>query len=288
MEGRDLAAELNLDHLKQWIGRERVMEDVVTHALVDRFNATIGLEGSRASAGDVAPRLIHFCLCVDAVPTSGLGVDGHPAKGDFLPPVPLPRRMWASSALQFDGDIRVGDAVRRNSRVASVEVKQGTGGTLCFVKVDHRIIVQDRQAVTEQQTLVYRDGGGSGSAPVRDVAPRGEQVAVVDVTPPLLFRYSSLTFNAHRIHYDLPYATEEEGYPGLVVHGPLQATLLYHFAARCNGDHAPDRFSFRGVAPAFCGTPLELHAGAVASGRLDLWSAAQQSAVAMQAQAEWA
>ncbi len=285
-----MSTDIDLAHLQQWIGRTQVAEDVVAPSLVDRFNATIGLDACRARAGDVAPRLIHFCLCVDAVPTAALGADGHPARGDFLPPVPLPRRMWASSALQFEGDLRVGDAVRRHSRVASVEVKQGKGGALCFVKVEHRITANDQPVVTETQTIVYRDAaaGASAPAPAPDPAPQGVDVTRVDIAPPLLLRYSALTFNAHRIHYDLPYATGEEGYPGLVVHGPLQATLLFHFAARCHDGRAPDRFSFRGVAPAFGGAPLDLHAGHMEAGKLDLWSAAPQGPIAMQAEAEWA
>lgn len=285
-----MSTDIDLAHLQQWIGRTQVAEDVVAPSLVDRFNATIGLDAGRARGGDVAPRLIHFCLCVDAVPIAALGADGHPARGDFLPPVPLPRRMWASSALQFEGDLRVGDAVRRHSRVASVEVKQGKGGALCFVKVEHRITANDQPVVTETQTIVYRDAaaGASAPAPAPDPAPQGVDVTRVDIAPPLLLRYSALTFNAHRIHYDLPYATGEEGYPGLVVHGPLQATLLFHFAARCHDGRAPDRFSFRGVAPAFGGAPLDLHAGHMEAGKLDLWSAAPQGPIAMQAEAEWA
>ncbi|HEY5677795.1 MAG TPA: MaoC family dehydratase N-terminal domain-containing protein [Myxococcales bacterium] len=282
-----MSQELALDHLRQWIGREQAIEDVVTPSLVDRFNATIGLAAEPARGGDVAPRLIHFCLCLDAVPITRLGFDGHPARGDFLPPVPLPRRMWASSKLQFEGDIRVDDAVRRESRVASVEFKQGRGGALCFVRVEHRILTNGRTAVTEQQTLVYRDAAGAGSQDAPEPAPRGEQVASIDPSPLLLFRYSALTFNAHRIHYDLPYATGEEGYPALVIHGPLQATLLLHFAARSHGGRAPDSFSFRGGAPAFCGAPLELHAGPRSGERLELWSAAPTGPIAMQARAEW-
>lgn len=285
-----MSTDIDLAHLQQWIGRTQVAEDVVAPSLVDRFNATIGLDAGRARGGDVAPRLIHFCLCVDAVPIAALGADGHPARGDFLPPVSLPRRMWASSALQFEGDLRVGDAVRRHSRLASVEVKQGKGGVLCFVKVEHRITANDQPVVTETQTIVYRDAaaGASAPAPAPDPAPQGVDVTRVDISPPLLLRYSALTFNAHRIHYDLPYATGEEGYPGLVVHGPLQATLLFHFAARCHDGRAPDRFAFRGIAPAFCGVPLDLHAGHMEAGKLALWSAAPQGPIAMQAEAEWA
>ena len=290
-------APLDLDHLRQWVGREQAIDDIVTPGLVNRFNATIGLGSDLACLGDTAPRLIHFCLGLETAPMAGLGPDGHPARGDFLPPVPLPRRMWASSDLSFSGDIRVGDAVRRVSRVAGVEVKQGKGGTLCFISVEHRIEAGGSLAVTERQTLVYRDAPSaapsapSATAVAQPAAPRGEAVESVTVTPPLLFRYSALTFNGHRIHYDLPYAVNEEAYPGLVVHGPLQATLLYHYAARRRDGRAPDRFSFRGLAPAFCRGSLELQAGQLnveaASAALEVWSAEPAGPVAMQAKAEW-
>lgn len=278
--------EIDLTHLREWIGRRQVAEDVVSPSLVDRFNATIGLKAAPARVGESAPRLLHFCLCITVAPAWELGPDGHAARGGFLPPVPLPRRMWASSKIAFDGDLKVGEAVRRESAVASVEIKQGSGGTLCFVDIDHRIVADGRDAVTERQTLVYRQPAAAGTRPSADVAPQGETVASVDMTPPLLFRYSAITFNSHRIHYDLPYATEEEGYPGLVVHGPLQATLLFQHAARCQG-RAPDSFSFRGLSPATAGAPLALHAGPLTDGRMDLWSAMPDGPVAMQAKAEW-
>ena len=289
-----MSEALDVEHLRQWIGRKQVVEDVLPPGLVNRFNATFGLGSQPARPGDPAPRLIHFCLCLDAAPTGGLGADGHPARGAFLPPVPLPRRMWAGSDIVFSGDVRVGDTILRESRIASVELKQGRGGTLCFVSVDHSISAGGAVVVTERQNLVYRDAAGPApasalaAAPV--AAPRGEGVESIDLSEPLLFRYSALTFNAHRIHYDLPYATGEEGYPALVVHGPLQATLLLHFAARRTG-RAPDRFAFRGIAPAFCRGALELHAGPLAEGdgaaALEVWSAEPAGPVAMQAKAEW-
>lgn len=278
--------EIDLTHLREWIGRRQVGEDMVSPSLVDRFNATLGLDAAPARMGEAAPRLLHFCLCLTVAPAWGLGPDGHPARGGFLPPVPLPRRMWASSKIAFDGDLKVGEAVKRESAIASVEIKQGSGGPLCFVEIDHHIVADGREAVTERQTLVYRQPAGAGKGSSADAAPQAEREASVDMTPALLFRYSAITFNAHRIHYDLPYATEEEGYPGLVVQGPLQATLLFQHAARCQG-RAPDRFSFRGLSPAIAGARLALHAGPLSDGRMDLWSAMPGGPVAMQAKAEW-
>lgn len=281
-----MSDDIDLAHLREWIGRTQVAEDIVTPSLVDRFNATIGLEAAPARMGEAAPRLLHFCLCLAAVAGSDLGPDGHPHRGGFLPAVPLPRRMWAGSTIAFDGDLAVGEAVRRESTIASVEMKEGRGGTLCFVEVDHRIVADGRDAVTERQTLVYREPPSAAQSKPPEAARRGETVASVAMTSPLLFRYSAITFNAHRIHYDRPYAIEEEGYPGLVVQGPLQATLLYHFAARCCGT-APDSFTFRGLSPAIGDQSLELHAGAQRDGQLDLWSAAPDGPVAMQASANW-
>ncbi len=282
-----MVADIDLAYLEQWIGRAQVAEDILTPSLVDRFNATIGLQAQRTQLGDVAPRLIHFCLCVDAVAMAGLGQDGHPAKGDFLPPVPLPRRMWASSDIEFSGDIRVGDAVRRESRIASVALKHGRAGSLCFVEVEHRVLADQRLAVTERQTLVYKQDGPPAPAQAGDAAPMGAAVQSVQPSEPMLFRYSALTFNAHRIHYDLPYAMGVEGYPALVVHGPLQATLLLHFAAQQHGGRAPDSFVFRGLAPAFAGQALTLHADGIDAGKMELWTAATAGPIAMKATAHW-
>ncbi len=283
---------LDLTRLRAWIGREEIAGDMLTPALAERFHAALDLPGVPAAEGEVAPRLIHFCLCQPAVPTAGLGNDGHPRTGGFLPPVPLPRRMWAASELRFTGDLRVGDEVRRRSRISDVTAKEGRSGTLCFVTVEHEISVGARVVIAERQSLVYRAADVAPAAQPVAAAPgpaaeAGETVEVRDATPPLLFRYSALTFNAHRIHYDLPYAMQEEGYPGLVVHGPLQATLLLHLAARCRDGRPPDEFEFRAASPLFVQDPLMLHAGAVQGDRLDLWTARPQGPYAMRAVAKW-
>ena len=278
---------LDTDHLRSWIGREQVLGDVLTPALAERFHATLGLPGEAPRAGEPAPRLIHFCLALEAAPTGLLGPDGHPPRGGFLPPVPLPRRMWAAGNLAFSGDLAVGDTVRRTSRVADVSVKAGRSGVLCFVEVEHEISVGGAARVTERQTIVYRDAPSGGSAPAATPvpAPCGSASAEIEADARLLFRYSALTFNSHRIHYDLPYAQNEEGYPGLVVHGPLQATLLYHFAAQQQGC-PPAAFAFRSVAPLFDGEPVLLHASPVPDG-LALWTAAPGGPYGMRADARW-
>ncbi|MCM8732079.1 MaoC family dehydratase N-terminal domain-containing protein [Hephaestia sp. GCM10023244] len=281
--------KLDVGHLRTWIGGEEVAEEQLTPALVQRFQATFDLAGLPPQPGDIAPRLIHFCLCQPAAPTGALGEDGHPARGGFLPPVPLPRRMWAGSDIRFSGDLRVGDLVRRRSRVADVVVKQGRSGLLCFVTVDHHIDSAGTMRVEDRQTIVYRaaDTAGAPAAPVEDVAPTGVVAETVDPTPTLLFRYSALTFNGHRIHYDHPHVTESEGYPGLIVHGPLQATLLLQFATRQRDGIPPDRFIFRGQSPLFDGTPFVLHAGAAEADTMQLWTARSAGPIALIADASW-
>ncbi|PZQ63079.1 MAG: protein dehydratase [Sphingomonas taxi] len=275
-------------HLAGWIGAEEVASDDLTPALAERFHATLGLPGDPPRDGQAAARLIHFCLCQPAAPMTALGEDGHPARGGFLPPVPLPRRMWAGSDIAFDGDLRVGDAVRRVSRIADVAVKQGRSGTLCFVTVDHRIESGDAIVVRDRQTIVYRALENAVPATPPAPAPLGAAVVSLAPTAPLLFRYSALTFNGHRIHYDHPYATQVEGYPGLVVHGPLQATLLLHLASRKRAGRPPSRFSFRSLSTLFGDELMCLHAGKLTGDTMELWTARPQGPVAMQAQAHWA
>ena len=249
-----------------WIGRELRAEDRLDPALAARWLATFDLA---PPDGPAMPQGIHFCLCTPETPTAELGEDGHPRRDDsadnFLPPVPLPRRMWASSALTFHRPIAVGDAIARESRVASVKEKTGSSGTLVFVEVDHETSADGALAVSERQTLVYRAAAAS-DAPLTP-PPLGE--ATFDQTvwdahrsltpdPRLLLRYSALTFNTHRIHYDAPYAERDERYRGLVVHGPLTASLLLQLAARRYGDNALASFAFRGVSPAIAGEMLHL------------------------------
>ncbi|MCB1493228.1 MAG: MaoC family dehydratase N-terminal domain-containing protein, partial [Rhodobiaceae bacterium] len=218
--------EIDLDYLKGWIGREEIASEVLTPDLVRRFNATFDRE-SGLDAGDVAPLVIHFCLAQPAVPTAGLGPDGHPARGGFLPPVPLPRRMWAGGAFTFHDAIQIGEEVTRRSTIRDVTLKQGRTGALCFVTVEHAISSGGRAALTERQDIVYREAGTSAApAASPEPAPAGEESRRITPSAPYLFRYSALTFNGHRIHYDTPYVRDVEGYPGLIVHGPLQATLL--------------------------------------------------------------
>ncbi|MET0371617.1 MAG: MaoC family dehydratase N-terminal domain-containing protein [Sphingobium sp.] len=232
--------------------------DRLTAALAARYAATF----DRASA-DTAPQGIHWCLCTPDAATAGLGADGHPAGGGgFLPQSPLPRRMWASSDMTFHAPIAVGAGIERTSSVLDSKEKSGASGNLLFVTVGHETSADGVLAVSERQTIVYRAAPAPGAPqppPPPPAAPEHWDWRR-EITPgaPLLFRYSALTFNSHRIHYDLPYAQREEGYPGLVVHGPLMASLLLDLADRELGRDALATFSFRAMAPAFADAPLTL------------------------------
>ncbi|MBF9149702.1 FAS1-like dehydratase domain-containing protein [Novosphingobium jiangmenense] len=249
-----------------WIGRTEHRTDRADAAHAARWLATL----DRAAPADgTMPQGFHWCLCTPDAPTAALGPDGHPLRDDspdsFLPPVPLPRRMWASSKVEFLAPITIGTAVERRSSVAAITEKHGSTGTLVFVDIAHETLCDGALAVREVQSVVYRDAAPSGSPPVPP--PAGEGVfdpapwtahRVIVPDEPLLFRYSALTFNSHRIHYDLPYATGTEGYRGLVVHGPLTATLLLDLAQTELGDNALKSFAFRGLSPAICAEPLHL------------------------------
>lgn len=197
--------------------------------------------------------------------------------------------MWAASDLHFSGDLKVGQTIRRRSRIADIAIKEGKTGTLCFVTVDHRIEADGVLRIEDRQTIVYREANGSGGSAKPDVTGDVGGVAQKRVQPSaaLLFRYSALTFNSHRIHYDRPYAMEVEGYPGLVVQGPLQATLLFHFVTAASGGIAPDRFTFRGVSPAFDFDEMVLVAGPRDRGRAESWTTRGDGALAMRAEAVW-
>ncbi|MFC0340735.1 FAS1-like dehydratase domain-containing protein [Paracoccus niistensis] len=275
--------DLDIDHLRQWIGREETKSELLTPAAVDRFNATFDVTGEPRD-GDAAPAMIHLCVAPPAAPTAQLGPDGHPARGGFLPPVPLPRRMWAGGRFAFTGDIRVGETVTRRSTIRDVSVKHGRTGTLCFVTVDHRIDSNGREAVRERQDIVYR-GTDSGRAKPADPAPHGAHRRQLEPSAALLFRYSALTFNGHRIHYDAPYVRDVEGYPGLIVHGPLQATLLVQFAEQLRG-RRPALFEFRSLSPLFDDADFTLNA-AEDGEALSLWTSYADGPVAMQARATW-
>jgi len=249
-----------------WIGRETRAKDRLHEGLAARWLATFDLPRPHPA---IMPQGIHFALCTPEAPTAALGEDGHPARDDspdsFLPPFPMPRRMWASSKIAFHAPIAIGAVIERVSRVASISEKEGSTGPLAFVDVEHTTKANGTVAVIETQTLVYREPAAPDAPlsppPLGDgrFAPEGwDAHRTLTPDPRLLFRYSALTFNTHRIHYDAPYAEEVERYRGLVVHGPLTASLLLQLAARELGENRLRTFQFRGLSPAIAGEPLHL------------------------------
>jgi 3-methylfumaryl-CoA hydratase len=280
----------DLDHLRQWIGRTTEASDTVTAQLVRGLRATLFMEIGAPKPGDAAPFTTHWCLAQPVYPMSELGPDGHPTRGGFLPPVPLPRRMWAGGELEFFDTLRVGDEATRTSRIAEVTMKTGSTGVLCFVSVDHLITTSRGTAIRERQDIVYRDipAGTQAPAPAKPAAaaPSAQHRETHMADPVLLFRYSALTFNGHRIHYDRDYVTKVEGYPGLIFHGPMQAAFLVEFAARLHGGMAPKKFSYRGVQPLFEGSEFSINANEAGDG-LELWTANSDHQPTMKGTAAW-
>jgi 3-methylfumaryl-CoA hydratase len=255
-----------------WVGRREETVDVLEPARSNALTAALGAPAAR-KAGDELPLLHHWLYFWDVRPPQGLGVDGHPAKGGFLPPVPLPRRMWAGGRLKFLKPLRVGEEVAKASTILKVEAKSGKSGTLVFVTVQHELTGRAGLAIVEEQDLVYREPAPAGATPAPDAgAPAPSATWRREISPDtvLLFRYSALTMNGHRIHYDRPYAIEEEAYPGLVVHGPLQATLLADLGAQRLGAPVAG-FDFRGQSPAFAGVTLHV-CGEPADAGASLWT----------------
>lgn len=245
-----------------WIGRQLVQRDRLTPALLHRFRATIDSAGT----GPAAPQAIHWVLCTPEAATAQLGTDGHPQRSagadSFFPPVPHPRRMWASSKVAFHAPIHVDAEIERVSTIASIAEKTGNTGSLVFVDVVHETRADGALAIDERQTLVYREANSARPMPVPQPADIdfGEWDFHRSLLPDaaLLFRFSAITFNSHRIHYDAPYAIEAEGYRGLVVHGPLISSLLIDLVAREYGNNALASFAFRAQSPAFANERLHL------------------------------
>jgi 3-methylfumaryl-CoA hydratase len=280
-------ATLDLDHLQQWIGRTEEKNDIVTAHLVRGLRATLFMEIGEPKPGDAAPFTTHWCLAQPVYPMSELGPDGHPARGGFLPPVPLPRRMWAGGELEFFDSLRVGDEMKRSSRISDVTMKTGSTGVLCFVSVQHEVTTPRGTAIRERQDIVYRDVSAIAPVAKPAIAPpsaKHRESHMADAV--LLFRYSALTFNGHRIHYDRDYVTKVEGYPGLIFHGPMQAAFLVEFAAKLHGGAAPAKFSYRGVQPLFEGSEFSVNANETEDG-MELWTANSDGVPTMKGTASW-
>jgi 3-methylfumaryl-CoA hydratase len=276
-----------LEHLRSWIGRSEQRTDTITASPLAALAATLDRDDAPPGNGTAVPPLWHWLYFLPIARQSELGPDGHPRRGGFLPPVELPRRMWAGGRLTFARPLRVGEIATRTSKIADVTAKDARSGPLVFVTVRHELSSVEGHALGEEHDIVYRGLPAPGSAATPPRAPTDEAFTRTIVPDDvLLFRYSALTFNGHRIHYDRRYVTEVEGYPGLIVHGPLIATLLLDLLRRERPDATVARFDFKAVSPLF-----DLHPFAVC-GRPDgergfaLWARNHEGGLAMQASAE--
>ena len=278
---------IDLDQLRTWVGRTETRTDLATAVQMAAMSATLDRDDSNPVPGTVVPPLWHWLYFLPLSPMSEAGPDGHPKRGGFLPPVPLPRRMFAGGRFEFRHPLRIGDAISRTSRITDVSGKQGRSGTLVFVTVRHEIANGAGVALTEEHDIVYRENPRPDApVPTPTQAPTGETFRrEIAPDPVLLFRYSALTFNSHRIHYDRSYVTEVEGYPGLIVHGPLIATLLVDLLRRSLPEVTVARFSFRAVRPLF-----DIHRFCVCGRRegksVGLWARDHQGWLAMEASAD--
>ena len=300
--GQHLAMETSHDraldaaaiaHLQQWVGRSETLTDDIAAAPLRGLSATLDRGDAPPEHGDAVPPLGHWLYFLPQAPQSQIGPDGHPRRGGFLPPVPLPRRMWAGGRLNWEpgNPLRVGDAARKVSRIESVTHKSGRSGEMVFVLVKHEVHNERGLCLTEEHDIVYRAAAKPGDpAPVPTAAEKRaawqREIVPDDV---LLFRYSALTFNGHRIHYDRQYVTEVEGYPGLIVHGPLIATLLTDLVRRHESHAVMRRFAFRALRPTFDLNPFFVNGEPSADGRqVKLWAHDHEGWLTMQAEAELA
>ena len=283
--------DANIETLRQWVGRQERIESTLDAWPVKALWATLDCDDAPPAAGEILPPGGHWLYFLNTSATSSLGPDGHVRRGAFLPPVTLPRRMWAGGRIWFHRPLRIGQPAERTSTVMSVEAKDGRTGPLIMVMVQHVVTGPDGPAITEEQDLVYRPaavpGHDAGGVPLSSPHCEPQFERQVSPDPVMLFRFSALTFNAHRIHYDRRYCINVEGYPGLVVHGPLTATLLLDLMRRNLPGRHFGSFSFRALRPLFDIAPFRLQ------GRCDgnvarAWVLDSQDALAVEAEADLA
>jgi 3-methylfumaryl-CoA hydratase len=281
-------------NLQDWIGRSETIADVATATPYAALAATLDWPADaapqRPAPGTLLPSLWHWLYFLPIYPQSEIGPDGHAKRGGFMPPVPLPRRMWAGSDFAFHQPLRIGDALSRTSTIADVQEKSGRSGSLIFVKVRHEIRrnASAEVALTEHHNIVYRAAPQPGDASPPPQAAPGASAWERRIVPDdvLLFRYSALTFNGHRIHYDRQYVTQTEGYPGLVVHGPLIATLLMDLLRRQMPEANVTNFEFKAVRPTFDIHPFSIHGQPSPDGKsVHLWGRDHEGWLTMDATA---
>jgi 3-methylfumaryl-CoA hydratase len=270
-----------------WIGRSETRTDRVTATPIAALAATLDRDDVPPADGDPLPPLWHWLYFLPLYRQSDVGPDGHARRGGFLPPIPLPRRMWAGSRFTFAAPLRVGEAITRESRIVDIRAKEGRSGALVFVVVRHQVANARGVAIVEEHDIVYRGAPQPGER--ASDAPRAPTGATwsreIRPDPVLLFRYSALTFNGHRIHYDRTYVTETEGYPGLVVHGPLIATLLVDLLRRHRPDARLAAFAFRAASALYDIASFSVHGRAIDERSVRLWAASAAGALAMDATA---
>jgi 3-methylfumaryl-CoA hydratase len=267
--------------LQNWIGKEEVREDFVARGPFDRLNAML----DRPAERDAIPPLGHWLCFLPEAPQAQLGVDGHPERGGIVPPIALPMRMFAGSRLEFHAPVPFGAGIRRVSRIMDIKEKAGRTGPLAFVTTQHEVFAGPTLCVTETVDVVFREKSGNAAALPPGERREAQVSRTIKPEPALLFRYSALTYNAHRIHYDRDYATRAEGYPGLVVHGPLLATLLVDLLRRHRPEDRIRTFAFRAQRPVFDLSPFTVNLTDTAAGA-DVWANDGDGYVAMTGQIE--
>jgi 3-methylfumaryl-CoA hydratase len=270
------------------VGKTQTVEDFTAPWPARALIATLDEGDPEPRMGDPLPPLWHWLYFLEAAPASRIGPDGHGERGEFLPPIALPRRMWAGSRFVFEGEpLRIGETARRVSEITSIEPKTGSTGAMVFVTVKHTLSGAKGTALVEEHDIVYREAAKPGET-AREPRPAPIDATVTKTVVPdpvLLFRFSALTFNGHRIHYDQPYVTGTEGYPGLIVHGPLLGLLQIELARRSNPGKAPARFEFRALSPLFAGVPFSVAARREADGALTTWVVGAKGGLAQQGKA---
>ena len=283
-----MSTKVDIDHLRKWIGKIDNVTDYVTPIVEQRYRATLNMDIGNPKDGDPVTSGLHWMLGWNLVKNDELGVDSHPALGEFLPPVPLPRRMWAGSEIKVLKPIRVGDKVIKQSTVADIQVKEGRTGLLCFVTAEYNYLVNDEVTINEKHNIVYRDisksGGGSGYS--KDIPEKADLSEKIFMHPTILFRYSAIGFVGHRIHYDHPYTVNEENYPGLIVHGPLQATYLLRAAEKLIGKPVKS-FTHKVMAPVFADSEYMVGVDKMDNGSVSCWGATKEFGVTMRAEAKF-
>ena len=283
-------SNIDIDFLRTWVGKQNPAADELGSFPARALAAALD-HAHLPEKGDALPPSGHWLYFLDTPSASGTGADGHPKKGGFLPPVSLPRRMWAAGNLHIEQPLILGTPARKTSTIRSVELKEGKSGVLVFVNIEHALYQDERLCILEEQNVVYRDmpiapAPASPNLAPGEVAPtNADWVKTIMPDPVLLFRFSALTYNCHRIHYDRDYAVNQEFYPALVVHGPLLATLLLDLVAANVTDKCVAKFNFRAMRPTFDNADFKL-CGKRSGDQVNLWTVDAEGFIGMTAKAE--